>query len=132
MNVYRVDGRSGRTTAVAEGIAGPNGLCFSPDESLLYLVESRAQPRNIKVFDVAEDGTRLTNPRNFADLDGGTPDGFRCDVDGNLWCGWGGWTERATAERFADYAGLVARKLGDRVTRWLTLNEPSVHAILGS
>ena len=43
----------------------------------------------------------------------------------------GGWTERATAERYADYAGLVAKKIGDRVTRWLTLNEPSVHAILG-
>jgi beta-glucosidase len=43
----------------------------------------------------------------------------------------GGWTERATPERYAEYAGLVAKKLGDRVTRWLTLNEPSVHAILG-
>src|SRR5688572_14452960 len=41
----------------------------------------------------------------------------------------GGWIERTTAERYADYAGLVGRKLGDRVTRWLTLNEPSVHAI---
>src|SRR5437764_427620 len=40
MNVYRVDGRTGRTSVVAEAIAGPNGLCFSPDESRLYLVES--------------------------------------------------------------------------------------------
>src|SRR6202030_1786206 len=74
---------------VAEAIAGPNGLCFSPDESRLYLVESRAQPRNIKLFDVVGDGDKLANPRNFADLGAGTPDGFRCDVDGNLWCGWG-------------------------------------------
>ena len=80
MNVYRVDGRTGRATVVAENIAGPNGLCFSPDEKLLYLVESRAQPRNIKVFDVVDDGDALANPRDFADLDGGTPDGFRCDV----------------------------------------------------
>ena len=43
MNVYRVDGRTGRATVVAENIAGPNGLCFSPDEKLLYLVESRAR-----------------------------------------------------------------------------------------
>jgi beta-glucosidase len=43
----------------------------------------------------------------------------------------GGWTGRAIADRFADYATLVARRLGDRVTTWLTLNEPSVHAILG-
>src|SRR5690242_20873539 len=56
MNVYRVDPRTNRTTIVAENIAGPNGLCFSPNERLLYLVESRAQPRNIKVYDVVGDG----------------------------------------------------------------------------
>ncbi len=89
MNVYRVDARTGRATVVAENIAGPNGLCFSPDETLLYLVESRAQPRNIKVFDVVGDGDKLARPRNFADLGNGTPDGFRVDVEGNLWCGWG-------------------------------------------
>src|SRR5207237_10697939 len=82
-NVYRVDGRTGRATAVAEGLSGPNGLCFSPDESLMYIVESRARPRAIRLFDVAADGTKLANPRNFADLGDGTPDGFRCDVQGN-------------------------------------------------
>src|SRR6266568_5047542 len=85
----RVDGRTGRTTIVAEGLSGPNGLCFSPDESRLYIVESRARPRAIRLFDVVADGTGLANPRNFADLGDGTPDGFRCDVHGNLWCGWG-------------------------------------------
>jgi gluconolactonase len=88
-NVYRVDPRSGRATIAAEGINFPNGLAFSPDESRLYIVESRAQPRAIRIFDVVEDGTKLANPRNFADLGGGTPDGFRVDVAGNLWCGWG-------------------------------------------
>lgn len=34
-------------------------------------------------------GTRITNKRKFLDAGPGTPDGFRCDVDGNLWCGWG-------------------------------------------
>jgi beta-glucosidase len=43
----------------------------------------------------------------------------------------GGWTERATAERFAEYAGIVARRLGDRVPRWITLNEPFVHMAFG-
>jgi beta-glucosidase len=43
----------------------------------------------------------------------------------------GGWTTRATADRFGDYAGLLAHKFGDRVKTWLTLNEPAVHAILG-
>ncbi|MFI9626700.1 GH1 family beta-glucosidase [Streptomyces sp. NPDC052042] len=43
----------------------------------------------------------------------------------------GGWPRRATAERFADYAGLVARALGDRVPTWTTLNEPWCSAFLG-
>lgn len=88
--VYRHDPASGMTTAVATGILGPNGLCFSPDETKLYIVESRAQPhRLISVHDVV-DGSRLANRRVLIDAGpGGTPDGMRCDVDGNLWCGWG-------------------------------------------
>ena len=43
----------------------------------------------------------------------------------------GGWSNRSVADRYAEYATLAARRLGDRVTTWLTLNEPSVHAILG-
>ncbi|MFE2928799.1 GH1 family beta-glucosidase [Streptomyces goshikiensis] len=43
----------------------------------------------------------------------------------------GGWPERATAEHFASYAGLVAARLGDRVTRWTTLNEPLCSAWIG-
>ena len=88
-NVYRVDPRSGRATVVAGDINGPNGLCFSPDESRMYIVESRARPRAIRVFDVVEDGTRLANGKLFGDVGDGAPDGFRCDVHGNLWCGWG-------------------------------------------
>lgn len=43
----------------------------------------------------------------------------------------GGWLSRATAERFAEYAGHVADRLGDRVRRWITLNEPVVHMAEG-
>ncbi|CAM5353207.1 beta-glucosidase [Streptomyces tanashiensis] len=43
----------------------------------------------------------------------------------------GGWPERATAERFAEYAGIVAGAVGDRVKRWTTLNEPWCSAFLG-
>lgn len=43
----------------------------------------------------------------------------------------GGWAERDTAERFADYAETVAGRLSDRVGRWAMLNEPNVHAVLG-
>jgi gluconolactonase len=87
-NVYRVDGKTGAATVVAGDINGPNGLCFSPDESKLYIVESRARPRLIRVFDVI-DGAKLTDGRVFVNAGEGTPDGFRCDVEGNLWCGWG-------------------------------------------
>ena len=89
MAVYRADPARGTLAVVAEGIAGPNGLAFSPDESLLYIVESRATPRRILVAPVRGDGT-LGEPRPFVTTEPGeTPDGFRVDEDGNLWCGWG-------------------------------------------
>jgi gluconolactonase len=86
-NVYRIDGKTGELTVVADDIEGPNGLAFSPDESKLYIIESRTKPRRFRVFDVA-DG-KLRNGKIFIDAGEGTPDGFRVDVDGNLWCGWG-------------------------------------------
>jgi gluconolactonase len=88
-NVYRLDPETRVLTAVARDIKGPNGLCFSPDESRLYMAESRALPNRLIVsYDVAG-GSTLENRRVFVDAGPGTPDGFRCDVDGNLWCGWG-------------------------------------------
>jgi gluconolactonase len=86
--VYRVDGQTGALTLVADDIPGPNGLAFSPDESILYIVASRAEPREILAYDVA--GALLANRRVLIRCAAGeTPDGFRVDVDGNLWCGWG-------------------------------------------
>jgi gluconolactonase len=87
-NVYRLDA-SGALGVVAEGINQPNGLAFSPDESILYIVESRSVPRKILACDVVG-GKALANRRVLIDAGPkGTPDGFRVDVDGNLWCGWG-------------------------------------------
>ena len=86
--IWRVDGKTGKATMMADDVLGPNGLAFSPDESKLYVVESRASPRKIRVFDV-QDGIRLANNRVFIDAGPGSPDGFRVDVEGNLWCGWG-------------------------------------------
>ena len=86
-NVYRIDAK-GSVTVAAKGINQPNGLAFSPDESLLYVVESRAVPRKILAYDVIG-GRKLANRRVAIDAGPGTPDGFRCDIDGNLWCGWG-------------------------------------------
>jgi gluconolactonase len=87
-NVYRLDPTSGQAAVATGDVNRPNGLAFSPDESKLYVVES-ALPRKIRVFDVADNGTRLANNRVFIDPGEGTPDGFRVDIDGNLWCGWG-------------------------------------------
>lgn len=87
-NVYRIDGVTGTLSVVASELSGPNGLAFSPDERILYLVESRAVPnRLILAYDVTNDS--LSNRRVLVDAGAGTPDGLRLDVDGNLWCGWG-------------------------------------------
>jgi gluconolactonase len=88
-NVYRID-RSGRAAVVAADINGPNGLAFSPDESKLYILESGVTPSLIRVYDVIEGGTKLANGRAFiTTVAEENPDGFRVDIDGNLWCGWG-------------------------------------------
>jgi gluconolactonase len=65
----------------------PNGLCFSPDERLLYVNDT--EQANIRVFEVAPDGT-LRNGRVFASgiresLTPGVPDGMKCDAEGNVW-----------------------------------------------
>ena len=86
--VYRLDAAGRELTVVADDVNGPNGLAFSPDESMLYVVESRATPRLISAYDVVG-GTKLAKKRTLINAGPGTPDGFRVDVDGNLWCGWG-------------------------------------------
>lgn len=88
-NVYRLDPTTGELTVVVDDFLQPNGLCFSPDERLLYVADSGAShkpdaPRHIRVFDVTEDKL-LTNGRVFAHIDKGIPDGMRTDVEGNLW-----------------------------------------------
>jgi len=53
-------------------------------------VASRAEPtRQILAYDVTGGGTKLGKVKVAIDAQGGSPDGFRVDVDGNLWCGWG-------------------------------------------
>ena len=88
--VYCIDALSGRLHFVTDQFEGPNGLCFSPDETRLYVVESGLQfatePRSeIWVFDVAtEPGIppRLANGQRFLTIHA---DGIRCDEAGNLW-----------------------------------------------
>jgi gluconolactonase len=89
-NVYRLDPVTGRAQVVIGDLAGPNGLAFSPDESKLYVVDSRATPsRLILAYDVVDGGAALSNRSMLVNCGAGTADGLRVDVDGNLWCGWG-------------------------------------------
>ena len=75
---------------VIDDLAAPNGLAFSPDGQLLYVVESRAEPwRRLWAYDVGAGGV-LSNKRLFAEAgDGGAYDGIAVDTDGNIWCGYG-------------------------------------------
>ncbi|MCH9672522.1 MAG: SMP-30/gluconolactonase/LRE family protein [Gammaproteobacteria bacterium] len=111
-HVYCLDTSTGEAIVVADDVLGPNGLCFSPDEKILYVVESRGEPtRKILAFDVGPDGRTLSNKRVFVDAgEAGTPDGMRCDVDGNLWCGWGmGSAELDGVFVFAPDGDLIGR-----------------------
>ena len=94
--VYRID-PSGTVARMTDDVAGPNGLAFSPDGRTLYLVASRAEPREILAFDLEGEGsaTRLVRRRVFiACGPGQSPDGFRVDTEGRLWCGWGTGAEQ--------------------------------------
>ena len=86
--LYRL-ASDGTLSVMSDSINQPNGLAFSPDESILYVVQSRGTPRKILAFDVVN-GRELRNERVLIDAgERGTPDGFRVDIHGNLWCGWG-------------------------------------------
>ena len=95
-NVYRLDPKTGEAIVSVSDLDKPNGLCFSPDEKKLYIVDTGVpkhltDPHPIYVYDVV-DGVRLANRRLFVNMAPGTSDGIRCDVDGNVWsaAGWGG------------------------------------------
>jgi gluconolactonase len=96
-NVYRFDPRTGRASIVADDFVRPNGLAFSPDEALLYIVDSgltHGGPAHIRVFEVANG--KLRKGRVFAeDFAPGFTDGMRVDMKGNIWCsmGWADPTE---------------------------------------
>jgi gluconolactonase len=108
--VYRLPHGGGELElAVAEDeFEMPNGLCFSPDESLLYINDT---PRAlIKVFDVAADGS-LSNGRLFFDgigsgiIEEGIPDGMKCDARGNIWVTGPGGVWVISSER--EHLGVI-------------------------
>jgi gluconolactonase len=89
-NVYRIDPASGAVSAVATDFVQPNGLAFSPDESLLYIADTGIThqpdgPHHLRRFEVSADGRSLVGGAVFATCPAGVYDGFRCDAHGNLW-----------------------------------------------
>jgi gluconolactonase len=94
--VFRFDPRDGSVVPVVIDVEAPNGLAFSPDESLLYVADSGISPpdghrdparpggHSIHVYDVF-DGRLCKNGREFVEVSPGLPDGFRVDEHGNVW-----------------------------------------------
>jgi len=87
--VFRVPACGGEPQLLVDRyqFSQPNGLCFSPDETRLYVNDT--EQANVRVFDVNADGS-LKNGRIFASgisdmMKPGVPDGMKCDTDGNVW-----------------------------------------------
>lgn len=102
--IYRIDGKNGKVSKVADEIYKPNGLCFSPDYKMLYVADTGSShypeaAKVIKVWDVVGEKS-LAGDRDFASMEltvdgevkAGLADGIRADVDGNIWssAGWVG------------------------------------------
>ncbi|MEJ3654222.1 SMP-30/gluconolactonase/LRE family protein [Actinomycetes bacterium KLBMP 9759] len=108
--VFRFDPRDGSVVPVVIDVEAPNGLAFSPDESLLYVADSGISPpdgvrdpdrpggHSIHVYDVF-DGRLCKNGREFVEINPGLPDGFRVDEHGNV------WTSSADSVQVFDPAG---------------------------
>lgn len=102
--VYRFEPERQHIRALADGFVRPNGLCFSPDLTVLYVTDTGAihgnpsapidktGPSHIYAFDIIP-GPFLANKRLFAFADGGWPDGIKCDMDGNVYSGCGDGVE---------------------------------------
>ena len=90
--VYKVSPDLGSMHLLVWDFFLPNGLAFSPDESVLYVNDSRR--RHIRAFEVDAAGMfNLATERVFSDLSGerpGAPDGMKVDVEGNVYCGGSG------------------------------------------
>lgn len=95
-NVYRLDPATGQLAVMADDFVRPNGIAFSPDERLLYVVDTgitHGGPSHIRRFEVANG--KLTKSQVFAgSFAPAMTDGLRVDVLGNVWCSFG-WADPA-------------------------------------
>lgn len=109
--VYRLDPRSGTLSIAIDDMTRPNGLCFSPDGTRLYVVDTPGEgPKSTRVYDVVDNGIRAVDGRMF--FDGvGWADGIRCDTEGNVWCGFSGGMGEDGVAVFAPDGVLIGRIL---------------------
>ena len=107
----------GALASMTADLHRPNGLCFSPDESKLYIADSGALwgptfdedgAHHVMVCEVLSGGAGLSAPRVFANIPVGIPDGIRCDERGNIWAACG------------DGVNVFAEGTGDLVLKILT------------
>ncbi len=121
--VFRFDPKSADLRIVADDFDKPNGLCFSPDESRIYIADTGAShtkdgPHHIRVFDVAG-GDKLVNGKLFANINPGMADGLRVDTEGNVWTSAGDGIQVFTPQ-----AELVGKVLVPEVVANLTFGGP--------
>jgi gluconolactonase len=121
--VYRFDPKGGKLTVVADDFDKPNGLAFSPDESMLYVADSACahepeKPRHIRAFKVGKDNSLKGGKPQFV-LKQGFPDGFRVDSDGNVWTSAG-----AGIDVFAASGDLLGRINFPQLVSNLTFGGP--------
>lgn len=100
--VFRFDPKTGDLKIVADDFVKPNGLAFSPDESILYIADTGLThvengPQHIRAFKVGKGG-KLTGGKVWAECTVGLFDGFRLDTHGNVWTSAGDGVHCLTPE----------------------------------
>jgi len=89
--VYQFHPTNGNATCravITNGLVRPNGLCFSQDETRLYVADSDSGRHRIQAYSVTASNT-LTGGAIFANITNGVPDGIKCDADGRVWSSGG-------------------------------------------
>src|SRR5271169_1330981 len=108
--IYRLDPATGQLTIAVGDMKRPNGLAFSPDEKLLYVIDTPGPgQRTIQLYDVVDNGTTAANRREFNSAEPGGSDGMRVDVQGNSWCAWSGGEAEDGVAVFAPDGKMIGR-----------------------
>ena len=114
--VYRLSPDGASLTLLVDDFDRPNGLCFAPDESILYINDS-SERSHIRAFDVRSDGA-IANGQVFAEIvgEGGGPDGMKTDQEGNVYVtGPGGvWIYTASGK----HLGVITTPEGATNIAW--------------